>query len=110
MKLAVLQLDANHLTGLLPQNLCHSSSLQNFTANRNRLRSPQLSTLRIAGNKISGGIPTEIGNSIQVYVPDLSFNRLVEKLPKEFGKLTSLLALMLNGNQISGDIPQDLGS
>ena len=30
-------------------------------------------------------------------------------LPKEFGKLTSFLRLILNGNQLSGDIPSELG-
>ena len=37
MKLVVLQLDTNHFTGLLPQNLCQSGPLQNFTTNNNHL-------------------------------------------------------------------------
>ncbi|KAK7836626.1 mdis1-interacting receptor like kinase 2 [Quercus suber] len=35
---------------------------------------------------------------------------MVGELPKKFGKLTSLLKLMLNRNQLSSDIPPELGS
>jgi hypothetical protein len=71
---------------------------------------PQLGALIIAGNNITGGIPPEIGNSIQLQLLDISSNQLVGMLPKEFQKLTSLSKLMLNGNQISGAIPPELGS
>ena len=46
MKLVVLQLDANHLTSLLAQKLCQSSSLQNFTANSNHLIGPIPKTVK----------------------------------------------------------------
>ena len=62
----------------------------------------------MAGNNITEGIPPEIGDSIQLQMFDLSSNQLVGVLPKEFGKLTSLLRLMFNGNQLSSDIPQIL--
>jgi Leucine-rich repeat (LRR) protein len=73
-------------------------------------RCPQLTTLKIAGNNITSGIPLEIGDLVQLQSLDLSFNRLVGELPKEFGKLTSLVKLMLNGNKLSGGIPPKLGS
>ncbi|KAK9994096.1 hypothetical protein SO802_023799 [Lithocarpus litseifolius] len=77
---------------------------------QNWSRCPQLTTLRIAGNNIIGGIPPKIGDSIQLKLLDLSSNQMVGELPKKFGKLTSLLKLMLNRNQLSGDIPSELGS
>ncbi|GJY76885.1 probable leucine-rich repeat receptor-like protein kinase [Tanacetum coccineum] len=59
-------------------------------------------------NNISGGIPPEFGNSIQVL--DLSSNHLVGQIPKEFGEMKSLLNLNLSDNNLSGVIPQELGS
>ena len=70
----------------------------------------QLTSLRIAGNNITGGIPLEIGDFTRLQLLDLSSNQLVGELPMEFGKLTSLQKLMLNGNKLSGGVPLDLGS
>ena len=86
----------------LSQNRFYGEILQNWS------RCPQLTTLRMAGNNITEGIPPEIGDSIQLQMFDLSSNQLVGVPPKEFGKLTSLLRLMFNGNQLSSDIPQIL--
>ncbi|KAM4076799.1 hypothetical protein ACJW30_12G091800 [Castanea mollissima] len=68
---------------------------------QNWSRCPQLTTLQIAGNNITGGIPPEIGDSIQLKLLDLSSNQMAGELPKKYGKLTSLLTLMLNRNQLS---------
>ncbi|KAK7849629.1 mdis1-interacting receptor like kinase 2 [Quercus suber] len=128
-KLVVLQLDTNHFTGLLPQNLCQSGSLRNFTAYDNHLIGPILKTLRncvsltrvrLERNQLFGNISEDFGAYSKLKFMDLSYNRfygeishnwsrLVGELPKEFGKLTSLLELMLNGNQLSGNIPLELG-
>ncbi|GKB61555.1 ribonuclease H-like domain-containing protein, partial [Tanacetum coccineum] len=67
-----------------------------------------LTTIKIGYNNISGSIPLEFGNSIQVL--DLSSNHLVGQIPKEFGEMKSLLNLNLSDNNLSCVIPQELGS
>ncbi|XP_040987731.1 MDIS1-interacting receptor like kinase 2-like [Juglans microcarpa x Juglans regia] len=61
-------------------------------------------------NNISGSIPPEIGNWIQLHVLDFSLNHIVGAIPKELGKLTSLKKLWLNGNHLSGAIPVEFES
>ncbi|KAM3682703.1 hypothetical protein ACJW31_12G092000 [Castanea mollissima] len=110
----------NHFIGPIPKTLRNCTSLfryMDLSYNRfygeiseNWSRCPQLTTLRIAGNNITGGVPPEIGDSIQLKLLDLSSNQMVGQLPKKFGMLTSLLKLILNRNQLSGDIPPELGS
>ena len=73
-------------------------------------KSTQLTTLKIAGNNISGRIPPEIGDLVQLQLFDLSSNHLVGEVPKEFRKLTYLSKLMLNGNKLYGGLPLGLGS
>ncbi|XP_035545194.1 MDIS1-interacting receptor like kinase 2-like [Juglans regia] len=64
----------------------------------------------MSGNNISGSIPLEIGNCIQLHVLDFSLNHIVGAIPKELGKLTSLEKLWLNGNHLSGAIPVEFES
>ena len=45
-------------------------------------RCPQLTTLQIVGNNITSSILLEMGDSTQLQLLDLSYNRLVGKLPK----------------------------
>ena len=47
---------------------------------------------------------------LEIQVLDLSFNRLTGSIPASFGKLTSLLWLMLDSNSLSGEIPQEIGN
>ncbi|KAK4572205.1 hypothetical protein RGQ29_030580 [Quercus rubra] len=47
---------------------------------------------------------------VQFPILDLSSNRLVGEVPKEFRKLTFLSKLTLNGNKLYGGLPLELGS
>uniref|UniRef100_A0A2N9ENP9 non-specific serine/threonine protein kinase n=1 Tax=Fagus sylvatica TaxID=28930 RepID=A0A2N9ENP9_FAGSY len=113
--LAVLHLYNNQLSGTIPKELGNLKSITNLQLSRNQLTGivpvslgnlSHLELLFLRDNQLSGPIPQEIGNLMKLS----SLQLLVGELPKEFGKLTSLLKLMLNGNQLSGDIPLELGS
>ncbi|KAL6176952.1 hypothetical protein ACLB2K_053584 [Fragaria x ananassa] len=69
-----------------------------------------IQALRIAGNKLTGSIPAEIGNATQIHELDLSSNGLVRTIPKELGGITSIVKLMLDGNKLSGCVPSELKS
>ncbi|KAG2304194.1 hypothetical protein Bca4012_063106 [Brassica carinata] len=73
----------------------------------NILTLPNLSRLDLSYNNFSGWLPSKIS---QIQTLDLSFNRLTGSLPDTFGKLTSLLWLMLANNSLSGEIPREIGN
>ncbi|KAL3620327.1 hypothetical protein CASFOL_035239 [Castilleja foliolosa] len=75
-----------------------SNSIANLTS---------LNTLYLSENKLSGGIPKEIGEyCISLRSLDLSFNSLSGAIPNNIGNLSSLDALYLNGNKLSGNLPE----
>ena len=69
----------------------------------------RVSGLEIAGNGLSGPIPSEIGKLTNLGSLHLSGNDLSGPIPPELGQLTNLERLHLNGNDLSGPIPQELG-
>ena len=76
---------------------------------------PLLEELRLAGNDLSGTIPSELGNitgenSPTLRILDLCQNRLSGAIPPRLGNLTSLQQLHLDRNQLSGAIPPELGN
>ena len=61
-------------------------------------------------NNLSGTIPPQLGEAIQLHQLDLSSNHLLGKIPRELGKLTSMFKLLLSNNQLSGNIPSEVGN
>ncbi|KAB2617102.1 LRR receptor-like serine/threonine-protein kinase [Pyrus ussuriensis x Pyrus communis] len=59
---------------------------------------------------IWGYIPSKIVNAIKIQELDFSSNHLVREVPKDLGRLTSLVNLKLNGNQLFGSIPSEFGA
>ena len=71
----------------------------------------QLWMLDLSENRLSGEIPTALGeNLFNLEVLDLSKNRLRGSIPASLGKLTDLTELDLSGNQLGGGIPAELGN
>jgi len=71
---------------------------------------PELETLFIPYNNISGSIPRDIGKMkklIRFYAYD---NMIEGSIPTEIGELQMLETLVLSENQISGQLPNELGS
>ena len=66
--------------------------------------------LDLTRNLLSGAIPVELGNLVNLEVLGLSNNQLSGPIPAELGRLTSLELLNLARNQLSGPIPVELGN
>ena len=59
---------------------------------------------------VTGEIPPEIGNLVNLGSLILKENQLSEEIPPEISYLTNLTQLDLGGNQLSGEIPPEIGS
>nr|XP_043617836.1 probable LRR receptor-like serine/threonine-protein kinase At1g74360 [Erigeron canadensis] len=69
-----------------------------------------LKYLFLANNQFSGSIPSEFGNMQGLQALDLSNNQLTGPIPPTLGQLSSLLWLMISNNSIAGELPQELGN
>ena len=58
---------------------------------------------------ITGSIPFEFGQLIQLINLDLQNNAITGSIPSQLGKLTKLSRLLLKNNQLTGSIPSQLG-
>ena len=67
-----------------------------------------LEWLALWGNKLSGTIPSELGNLTKLEWLNLSENQFNGTIPSELGNLTRLESLYLWGNQLEGMIPPEL--
>ncbi|SVB38706.1 uncharacterized protein METZ01_LOCUS191560, partial [marine metagenome] len=68
-----------------------------------------LSSLILKENQFSGIIPPEIGSLTNLINLDLGGNQLSGEIPPEIGLLTNLNILDLAGNQLAGTIPPEIG-
>ena len=59
---------------------------------------------------LTGPIPPEIGNLVNLTYVDLSWNQLTGSIPPEIGNLTNLGWLYLSNNQLIGSIPIEIGN
>ena len=70
----------------------------------------RVTALTLPGNQLTGGIPTELGNLINLEGMDLSGNQLTGAIPTELGNLVKLESIDLSANQLTGPIPTGLGT
>ena len=64
--------------------------------------------LYLSENRLSGQVPSELGNLVDLERLWLNDNRLKGPIPRELGDLGNLGWLFLGGNQLSGCIPGSL--
>ncbi|XP_030442160.1 probable LRR receptor-like serine/threonine-protein kinase At3g47570 [Syzygium oleosum] len=93
-KLMVLIMFENRFGGTLP------TCIGNF--------STTLMFLRLGQNLISGEIPREIGNLVNLQGFRMDDNLLSGPIPSDLGILSHLQKLILSGNNLSGIIPSSL--
>ena len=67
----------------------------------------RLSRLDLSNNYISGPIPKELGNLLEMEHLDMSVNELTGSLPGEMGRLIGLKVVYLNYNDLSGSVPPE---
>ncbi|MBC7884714.1 MAG: leucine-rich repeat domain-containing protein [Saprospiraceae bacterium] len=69
-----------------------------------------LKTLILTNNNLSGNLPTQIGNLTSLEELNLATNKLNGPMHPTFGNLTNLKKLYLSLNNFSGNLPQTLGN
>ena len=69
-----------------------------------------LSSLILKENQLSGEIPPEISYLMNLTQLDLGGNQLSGEIPPEIGSLTNLNILDLAGNQLTGTLPPEIGN
>ncbi|KAJ9550943.1 hypothetical protein OSB04_014988 [Centaurea solstitialis] len=72
--------------------------------------SRSLVQLHLDDNKISGGIPPDISNLVNLTLLNLSSNFLNRTIPHELFRMGKLERLYLSDNSLSGEIPSDFGN
>jgi len=69
-----------------------------------------VSELSLSSNKLTGSVPTELGNLTHLTELYLYNNNLTGSIPTELGNLTHLTELYLYNNNLTGSIPTELGN
>ena len=101
-----LSLNGNGLTGPIPSSLSLLSNLRWLDLGRRWDSTSQ----EWIYNQLSGAIPPELGNLVNLHLLKLGGNRLTGPIPPELGNLASLESLDLDRNQLTGAIPPELGN
>ncbi|PKI62120.1 hypothetical protein CRG98_017493 [Punica granatum] len=116
--LRVLDLDDNHLKGVLPEEIGQLSRLQNLALSnnsfegelpRNLTNCADLRGLYLYGNNLRGQIPDELGSLMKLTELELSSNSFTGEIPSVLGNLSTLTGLDLSQNPLRGSIPPQLG-
>ncbi|KAK9022809.1 hypothetical protein V6N11_003048 [Hibiscus sabdariffa] len=104
------------LPGLLPSEIVNLPYLKMVDFAYNYLSgtippewaSMQLEFISVFGNRLSGSIPTYLGNITSLRYLDLEANQFSGKVPPEIGKLVNLRTLRLSSNRLTGNLPVQL--
>ncbi|KAF7045858.1 hypothetical protein CFC21_054921 [Triticum aestivum] len=96
-QLQELGLAGNKFGGVLP-----AGSLSNL--------STSLYDLELGANKITGSIPEDISNLVNLRNLDMSHNFFTGSLPSSLGRLQNLARLYVIGNNLTGPVPSTIGN
>ena len=67
-----------------------------------------LTYLNLYANELTGEIPPEIGSLTNLTYLDLQMNQLTGQVPQEITNLVNLIFLQLNDNNLIGEIPENI--
>ncbi|KAK3432492.1 hypothetical protein EUGRSUZ_E04372 [Eucalyptus grandis] len=118
LNLAFLRLPNNHLTDIIPLQICALQKLRHLNLSHNYLTSElplclqnltMLEVIDIHDNQINSPIPPKLGNLKRLIYLDLSFNLLNGMIPTTLAKLKNLAQLYLQMNFFNGSIPSEVG-
>ncbi|KAL5576171.1 hypothetical protein UlMin_017870 [Ulmus minor] len=116
--LRYLLLHGNNFHGSIPEFHplpCNLSVVDFSENNMNTTLSPSffsnltsLRVLDVSGNSITGRIPKEVGNCVQLYSLNLYDNRLHGELPHSLINLTQLTNFDIENNSLAGELPSKI--
>ncbi|KAJ0986283.1 hypothetical protein J5N97_004639 [Dioscorea zingiberensis] len=95
LPLTKLSLLGNRISGKIPKELGHITTLQELV---------------LEDNMLEGTIPTSLGNLVNLEKLHLSGNYFTGELPELLANLKNLIDLRIDGNPISGKIPPFMGN
>ncbi|WCJ33296.1 Leucine-rich receptor-like protein kinase family protein [Euphorbia peplus] len=117
--LSRVRLGHNYLTGSIPAGFLYLPQLLLMELHNNYLTgqfleqttklSSKLEQLNLSENRLSGDLPTSIGNLSSLQILLLSGNHFTGKIPGEIGRLKNVLTLDMSRNNFSGEIPAEIG-
>uniref|UniRef100_A0A0D9WRK4 Receptor kinase-like protein Xa21 n=1 Tax=Leersia perrieri TaxID=77586 RepID=A0A0D9WRK4_9ORYZ len=118
VQLYELNLDGNNFSGSIPASIRNCTRLRALNLAQNSLHGSvpihifkifSLSeVLNLSFNYLSGGIPQEVGNLINLRKFSISNNRLSGNVPSTLGQCVFLESLELQSNSLVGIIPESL--
>ncbi|KAK3019488.1 hypothetical protein RJ639_004887 [Escallonia herrerae] len=94
--LSQLSIGTNGFGGVLPDSLVNLST--------------ELTLLRLEGNYISGSMPPDIRNLVNLEYLALDNNMVSGNIPESIGNLFKLIEVYMHGNFISGKLPSSIGN
>ncbi|CAH1432890.1 unnamed protein product [Lactuca virosa] len=120
--LSRVRMGQNYLSGSLPkgflylpslslvelQNNYLAGQLKELTTNDRRGPSKLLAQLNLSNNRLSGVLPTSLGNFLGLKILFLDGNNLSGDIPGEIGGLKNVLKLDMSRNKFSGRIPPEI--
>jgi Leucine-rich repeat (LRR) protein len=93
-RLELLDASFNDLDGMLPESM--------------GIWSRRLDTLYLAGNRLSGAIPTGIGQLTRLESIEFHENLFSGTIPESVGQLTNMVFFYVDSNALTGTIPESI--
>ncbi|KAL0359104.1 UNVERIFIED_CONTAM: putative LRR receptor-like serine/threonine-protein kinase IRK [Sesamum angustifolium] len=122
VNLLAFDISHNSLTGTLPSWVFKlglqqvllsdnglSGSIDDALASSKENSRTKLLILDVSQNKLSGEIPSSVGDLGSLQLLNMSRNSFVGTIPARIGQLKSLSILDLSENQLNGSIPSEIG-
>ncbi|KAH0702772.1 hypothetical protein KY285_017050 [Solanum tuberosum] len=101
--LQILYLAKCQFIGSIPSSLANGSKLL-------ELDFPSVTTPTLLGNRITGSIPRDISNLVNMHLLEMSNNNLTGSTPGSIGRLTNLGGLNLGNSLLTGVTPSSIGN